>query len=136
MVEMTWPLQAPQPREWYESIRDNPDEAKIRRLWAGAVLDDMDDGKSPESVPLRLQGIRLGDGVRIVAMEGEPVAEWGLRMIAAFADGVTFALGYANGQGMYLPISSMVEEGGYEVVSFWEYGFPAPLAAGMEENDL
>jgi hypothetical protein len=26
----------------------------------------------------------------------------------------------------------MIEEGGMEVTSYWEYGFPAPLAKGME----
>ena len=27
----------------------------------------------------------------------------------------------------------MLAEGGYEVVSFWEYGYPARLAKGMED---
>jgi len=27
----------------------------------------------------------------------------------------------------------MLDEGGYEAESYWEYGHPAPLAKGMEE---
>ena len=27
----------------------------------------------------------------------------------------------------------MLDEGGYEVDSYWEYGFPAPLAKGFEQ---
>ncbi len=33
----------------------------------------------------------------------------------------------------YLPVSKMIPEGGYEVVSAWEYGYPAMLAFGMED---
>ncbi len=48
-------------------------------------------------------------------------------------DDTTFALGYSNGTGLYLPSSRMIAEGGYEVDSYFEYGFSAPLAAGMEK---
>ena len=50
-----------------------------------------------------------------------------------YGDGVTFPIGYSNGTGLYLPVSKMLPEGGYEVESYWEYGFPSPLAENMEE---
>ena len=50
-----------------------------------------------------------------------------------YADkGVTFPLGYCDGMRAYLPTSAMIDEGGYEVVSYHEYGQPAPFARGME----
>jgi len=72
--------------------------------------------------------------VRLIAVEGELVAELGLLIRRFFGKGLTFVLGYSNGEGLYLPTSAMLEEGGYEVASYWEYGFPAPLAPGIEET--
>jgi hypothetical protein len=42
-------------------------------------------------------------------------------------------LGYSNGEGLYLVTSAMLDEGGYEPESYWEFGHPAPLAKGTEE---
>ena len=74
-----------------------------------------------------------GREATMAALEGEAVGELGLHIARQFARGVTFPLGYANGQGLYLPTSDMLPQGGYEVVSFWEYGFPAQLGAGFED---
>ena len=65
--------------------------------------------------------------------EGEPVGALGRQVVARYAAGVTFPLGYSNGMGLYLPTSHMLPAGGYEVESYYEYGYPAPLAAGIEE---
>ena len=82
--------------------------------------------------PVWLHGIQLGTDLRFVALEGEPVAAHGLAIQKFYPNGTTFALGYANGPAMYLVTSAMLDEGGYEPTSFGEYGFPAPLAKGME----
>jgi len=63
---------------------------------------------------------------------GEPVGELGARVAGRFSAGLTVPLGYANGQGLYLPVTHMLAEGGYEVESFYEYGLPAQLAEGAE----
>lgn len=89
-------------------------------------------GTAPVSVPVLLHGIQLGTGLRIVAMEGEVVAEHGLAMHRQFAKGVTFALGYSNGDAMYLPTSAMLPEGGYEVECHPLFGWPGQLKKGME----
>jgi hypothetical protein len=69
----------------------------------------------------------------LIATEGEPVSDHGLHMLSMFP-GVTFPLGYANGEAAYLPSSRMLSEGGYEVDSFWEYGLPSQFAPGMEDQ--
>ena len=103
-------------------------------LCAKRTLETLDrDGKLPAAVPLALQAIGIGEDVRLVALEGEAVAGWGQFMDEFYGEGLTFPLGYSNGDGLYLPMSDMIPEGGYEVVSYWEYGFPAQLAAGFEE---
>lgn len=79
-----------------------------------------------------MQGIQVADDVRMIFIEGEPVAEHGLDVINHFGGGVTFALGYANGESMYLPCTRQLTERGYEVTSGLEYGYAGELAPGME----
>jgi len=79
-----------------------------------------------------IQGLQLGKGLRLIGIESEAVAEWGPFIDKFYGGGITFSLGYTNGQGLYLPVSSMLDEGGYEVDSYWEYGYPSRLAKGME----
>ncbi|GAG22040.1 unnamed protein product, partial [marine sediment metagenome] len=90
-------------------------------------------GKLPGSITLTAHGVRLGKGLRILGIEGEAVGDWGFIIEQFYGRGVTFPLGYTDGTGLYLPTSPMLPEGGYEVVSSWEYGLPAPLAKGMED---
>lgn len=132
-VEVDWPLEAPEPLAYYEAEAADEDAAEVRRLWAQAIVDTLEAGEPlPSAVTLTVQGIALGDGLRLVGIEGEAVAGWG-PLIADFYDGgVTFPMGYTNGEGLYLPMTEMLDEGGYEVVSFWEYGYPSRLSAGFE----
>jgi len=44
-----------------------------------------------------------------------------------------FVLGYTDGAQLYLPAERMLAEGGYEVDSYYEYGYPAGLAPGFEK---
>ena len=57
----------------------------------------------------------------------------GLLILREFNRGVTFPLGYSNGCQIYLTTDAMLPEGGYEVDSYWEYHWPAPLAPGGEK---
>jgi hypothetical protein len=100
--------------------------------WAQRQLARLDHGTLPEALPLLFQAIQLGQDVRLVAVEGEPVGAHGRAIERMFPTGTTFALGYANGEGMYLVTSAMLDEGGYEPESYWEYGHPGPLAKGIE----
>ena len=53
----------------------------------------------------------LGQGVRLVGLEGEAVAELGSVIESCYAGGVTFPLGYTDGVQLYLPITRMLGEG-------------------------
>ncbi|MBL4576377.1 MAG: hypothetical protein JKY51_09840 [Opitutaceae bacterium] len=83
-------------------------------------------------VPLLIHGIRISDALRFVAIEGELVGELGNQILSRYANGATFALGYSNGTGLYIPSDRMLVEGGYEVVSHHEYGFASKLANGVD----
>lgn len=136
--ETRWPLQPIPSRGDFERIVGDvkPEDraANIRYQWAASVLAALDRGERlPASAGVLVHGVRLGRDLRLLGIEGEPVGVWGYMIEDSYSGGVTFPLGYCNGQGMYLPVSRMIPEGGYEVESYWEYGFPSPLAPGMEE---
>jgi hypothetical protein len=132
-IELQWPMEPPLSQDEYAAIAEDADQPEVRRLWARQMADRLQrEGELPGAVTLALQGIRVGDGLRIVALEGEPVAPYGKLIRDFYSGGVTFPLGYSNGEGLYLPTSEMLDEGGYEVVSYWEYGQPARLAKGFE----
>lgn len=67
----------------------------------------------------------------LVATEGEPMAYHANVVLAAF-EGVTFPLGYANGEALYLTTTNMLQEGGMEVESYCNFGFASPLGPGSE----
>jgi hypothetical protein len=131
LIEQHYPLQPLPEREAFAA--DVTSDVLLRRLCAERQLALLDRGLPlATAAPILLQGIVLGDGLRIIAIEGEPVGALGTR-IAARYPGVTLPVGYSNGMGLYLPTTAMLAEGGYEVESYYEYGYPAPLAPGIED---
>jgi len=133
LFDTTWPLQTPVGREEFQAIASDEAENEIKRKWAARQLERLDRGEAlPAAAPVLFQGIQLGHGLRLIAIEGEPMAAHGHAILEAYPEGVTFPLGYANGEALYLVTSNMLDEGGMEPESFWEYGHPAPLAPGTE----
>ncbi len=112
-----------------------PWEARWRAGWAEAALREHDrfGAFGSDTASIVLQRMRLADGVEIVALEGEPVGRLGQIVSDASDAEVAFVLGYSNGEGLYLPTSEMLAEGGYEVESYWEYGYAGPLKPGLED---
>ena len=99
------------------------------------MLEQIRMGRRPEtSAGILVQGIQLSEAVRLVAIEAEIVSELGNQIISYWPGGTTFALGYSNGTGLYLPSDRMLPEGGYEVISHHEYGYASPLAPGIDET--
>jgi len=138
-IDMEWPFAKPFSRAEYEDIIKNPQAhaesmPEVKQMWAQEQIQLIDRGfKLPSSVAVTAHGIRLGKGLRLVGIEGELVAELGILIEKFFSDGVTYAMGYCDGAQLYLPTSAMLDEGGYEVDSYWEYRQPAPLAKGLEK---
>lgn len=138
-TEMEWALEPTPPRSFFEEAAASvklEDRAKsVYYMWAMKQLECLNRGDTlPTSVTLTAHGVMLGKGLRMVGIEGEATAPWGKFIEESYGDGTTIPLGYTDGQGLYLPNSAMLPEGGYEVVSSWEYGLPAGLAPGMEEQ--
>jgi hypothetical protein len=68
----------------------------------------------------------------MIGLEGEAVGEIGNFILKIYDKGITFPMGYTDGCQLYLPVTRMLPEDGYEVDSYWEYHYPARLAAGGE----
>lgn len=132
--EMRWLLQAPPAQSYFQKLVDAADIPAQRRSWAADMLRALNrGGELPKAVPIQLHCLQLGAGLRLIGLEGEPVAELGNLILSRFPEGITFPLGYTNGAQIYLVVSHMLAEGSYEVDSYWEYHWPAPLAPGMEK---
>lgn len=136
LSELDFPLEKAPERETFQAVAEkfaDQTPADRRYLWAKDMLAKLDHGLQLDThTKVLVHTLSLGDDMRIVALNGEPVADFGHWITQAFDHGVTFALGYSHDQGMYLPSERMLDEGGYEVDCFDEYGYPAKLAPGYE----
>ena len=134
-VEINLPMLPHLRREECAAIRDDPDAPSMKRMWAGRMAERLDRGEAlPTSVSITMHGIQIGRGLRIIGIEGEVVADHGALVESFFGGGVTFPLGYCDGCQLYLPSDRMLPQGGYEVVSYYEYHFPAQLAPGIDRG--
>ncbi len=122
-------------QNYFEELVGNPGTNELVRLWAQRMIDLLDRGIAlPQSIPVTLHGVRFGKDLRFVGLEGEAVAELGDLINDFFGSGVTFPMGYTDGCQLYIPTTKMLDEGGYEVDSFYEYGWPAQLAPGIDDT--
>lgn len=134
-VESSWQIGPVRDRKGFEAVLNDPGADRTTKLWAEEKLAVLDRGYTiPDTVPITIHGIKLGDGLRLVGLEAEAVGELGLLVLDFYREGVTFPMGYTNGAQAYLPNDRMLDEGGYEVVSFYEYRQPARFAKGIEKT--
>jgi neutral ceramidase len=101
LAEVAYPLQKPPAEQavMVELDSENP----VKRAWARRLMAWRRVGLEwPRAAPIQCQELRLAEGLRIVALEGEPVAGYGHLIEQAFPGQIVFPLGYSNGQGMYL----------------------------------
>jgi hypothetical protein len=93
------------------------------------------DGRLPESCPYPVQLWRFGEALTLVALTGEPVVDYSLRLKAHFGWERTWVAGYMNELLAYIPSRRVLEEGGYEgTEGMWEYGLPAPFGSDVEDR--
>jgi hypothetical protein len=86
-------------------------------------------------VPYPVQAVRFGKSLTLVALGGEVVVDYALRIRREFPKERLILAGYSNDVMAYIPTASMLKEGGYEpVASMRYYGFPSPFASDVEER--
>jgi len=134
LLEADWLLQPPLSREEYAALAEDENLRDQQRRWAADMLARLDqNGPLPSVAPISVHFVQIGPGLRLIGIEGEVLARLGLRIREIYDQGITFVLGYSNGTQIYMPMTEELPEEGYEVVSFWEYHWPASSAQGCEE---
>lgn len=93
------------------------------------------DGRLPASYTAPVQAWRFGNEVTLVALPGEVVVDYALRLKKELGGGAVWVAGYSNDVFAYVPTRRILEEGGYEpVISMMYYGHPGPFAPEVEET--
>ncbi len=97
-------------------------------------------GKIASEYGFPLQVLQLGDDLTLVALSGEAVVDYSLRLKrelprGANATSSTWIVGYSNYVFGYLPSRRVLEEGGYEGgAAMISTDFPGPFAPTVEER--
>jgi len=134
-ASMEWPLQEVPASSHFRAVAADGVEREARRLWGRDMLARIERrGGLPAAIAVEVHALQLGEGLRLIGLNGELVGELGNLILDVYDRGVTFPMGYTDGAEVYLPSDRMVAEGGYEVDSYWEYHWPAPLRPGMNGN--
>ena len=92
------------------------------------------DGKLPDRYPYPVQVWQFGTGLKFIALGGEVVADYALRLKGEHGFDDTWVAGYSNDVLGYIPSRRVLQEGGYEggdaMVLF---GRPGHFGAAVEE---
>ena len=108
--------------------------SKYESVLAKQCLEQIDAGKPLSSTyPYPVSVWRIGDDVKFVALGGEVVVDYALR-IKAELDSATWVAGYAHDVMAYIPSRRVLTEGGYEGGgAMVYYGLPCHWAPEIEE---
>jgi hypothetical protein len=126
------PFAPPPTRAEWEARLQDPDV--YVRKHARLMLDVLArEGHLPEVQPAPVQVWRFGDTFTLIALGGEVVVDYALRLKREHA-GKLWVAGYSNDVFGYLPSLRVLREGGYEGGgAMIYYGRPGPFAAEVEE---
>ena len=99
-----------------------------------ALLGQIESGRPlSQTYPYPVSVWRIGNDLKFVALGGEVVVDYALR-IKADLDGPTWIAGYAHDVMAYIPSRRVLTEGGYEGGgAMVYYGLPCPWAPEVEE---
>ncbi|WP_339909147.1 neutral/alkaline non-lysosomal ceramidase N-terminal domain-containing protein [Symmachiella dynata] len=104
----------------------------VRR--ANRLLDRLkQEGSLSATYPYPVQVWKLGTELTWVALGGEVVVDYSLRLKNELGQGKTWVTGYANDVMCYIPSERVLEEGGYEgASSMIPYQQPSSWKSGLE----
>jgi neutral ceramidase len=120
-------------RETYLAESKSTDTFLARR---GRLMLEAYDAKKPvHSTPYPVQAVRFGNGPVWVALGGEVVIDYQLRLKAEFGADRVVVLGYSNDVMGYIPSKRVQREGGYEAGDAMMY-FSQPGWFSEEVEDI
>lgn len=119
-----------------EALRHRLEDKNVyTRRNARRLLNILDrDGKLPDRYPYPVQVWQFGRGLKFIALGGEPVVDYALRLKGQYGWSDTWVAGYSNDVFTYIPSLRVLREGGYEGGdAMIGDGFPGPFGAAIEE---
>jgi hypothetical protein len=119
-----------------EEFQKRTEEANVyRQRHARHMLRILDErGKIPNDYTYPIQVCHLGDRLTLVALAGEVVVDYALRLQKELNVDSLWTIGYANDVFAYIPSVRILNEGGYEASdSGIYYGMPGPFAPTVED---
>jgi neutral ceramidase len=110
-------------------------KTKIYRTTARYLLDELDrNGKFPDRCSCPVQVWQFGNSLKFIALGGETVVDYSLRLKGQYGFDNTWVAGYSNDLPGYIPSKRVALEGGYEggdALVF--FGRPGRFSAAVEE---
>jgi hypothetical protein len=120
-------------RETFETEMAQGNAARKRRAFE--MLKAYDDGRPVRRAPYPVQAVRFGKDLTVVALGGEVVVDYPLRIAREYPRERLITAGYSNDVMCYIPSLRVLREGGYEANdSMIYYGQPGPFAENVEES--
>ena len=124
---------APHSRETFEARLHDPNPSRVRH--AQAMLRDYDDRHPIRRYPYPVQAVALGRDWTLIALGGEVVVDYALRLKREYGATGLVVAGYSNDVMSYIPSLRVLREGGYEPdTSMLGYGLPGPYDAEVEDR--
>ncbi len=109
---------------------------KYERRHAQVLLKELEQtGKIRTTYPYLVQVVQFGDDMTMVALAGEVVVDYSLRLKAELAGSPVWVAGYSNDVFGYIPSLRVLQEGGYEGGRAMRYtNLPGPWAPSVEKR--
>jgi hypothetical protein len=116
-------------------IKDSMDKNRAVAARAKHLLQRLDRGiPLPRSYPYPVQAWQLGPDLTLIALGGEVVVDYSLRLKKELGPSRTWVAGYSNDIMAYIPSLRVLKEGGYEGGgAMVYYGLPAAWGPRVEE---
>ena len=125
---------APFSLEQFEQQAKDSDE--LVRSHAERILKQYEAGQPPlPGLPYTMQAIQFGKDLTLLAMNGEVVVDYCLRVKKEYGGEGMIVAGYSNDLPCYIPSLRVLKEGGYEARDAILMGsLPGPLGDRVEET--
>jgi hypothetical protein len=133
-TEIDLPLAALPTRE--QLVKDSLAKDRYLAARAKRLLEQLaTKGSLPGSYPYPVQAWQLGNGPTLLALGGEVVVDYALRLKKELGEDRTWVAGYSNDVMAYIPSLRVLKEGGYEGGgAMVYYGLPTVWSPRVEET--
>lgn len=134
LEEVTLQFVPPATRDELMKLRESKDRYERRK--AELFLDELEKkGAIRSTYDYPIQVVQFGDDLTLIALAGETVIDYALRLKRELPGTPLWVAGYCNDVFGYVPSLRVLKEGGYEAGGAFRYSrIPGPFAPSVEER--